>query len=76
MKNEHGIECPIPLEQWPCKAQWCGIDDVGNVDFYSKKLTLMYDEDGHYYADTTLHLGTTQIAYEGGEKHIWQKPKS
>lgn len=34
MKNEHGLECPVPLEYWPDWAQYFTVDYADSV-FYS-----------------------------------------
>lgn len=73
MKNKHGLECPIPLEQWPDKAQWCAIDKNGTVDFFSHRP--IWDSDGDFW-DRTFYgrvVGTITITQKGGRNHVWHR---
>jgi hypothetical protein len=73
MKNEHGIVCPIPLEDWPNNANWCTIDGFGGVDFFSTKP--YYDPKCNIFMikDAEDRIDFSDRDYEGDEYHIWSR---
>jgi hypothetical protein len=73
MKNEHGIECPIPLEQWPDEAEWCTVDTFGTVDFFIIK-PYYYDDYKIFMVDNIEHrIEFSDTDHEGSKKHIWNR---
>jgi hypothetical protein len=65
------IECPIAENEWPDDANFCAIDDVGNVSFFVDKPT--FDEENNdWNGDCVGSSGVSSIDIDS-RFLIWKK---
>ncbi len=65
------IECPLPENNWPDDANFCTIDDVGNVSFFVNKPT--FDEENNdWNGDCVGSSGVPSIDIDS-RFLIWKK---
>ena len=79
MKNQHGLECPMPLKDWPEWANYVVVAGSGNIYAYSHEPVYVHSEwrsfvenPGEVY--TAARIGRTLktvVPYY----HIWKRPE-
>ena len=79
--NEYGLECPVPLEEWPEEA---AIFCQGNEEGYFYKegctpfvsdlglWTVNYRGKSPFISEVKLN---EKLAYLDDHKHFWQRPQ-
>ena len=71
-KNEHGIEVPIALEDWPRKAMFLTVDKNGRMMYWTVKPC--FHDNFDWCSGGGKLVGDQESEKIGGVNHIWAKP--
>jgi hypothetical protein len=77
-KNEHGMEVPVALEDWPPIAKYLTVNADKFAFFWSEKPIYKYTSPNTTYGIWTegVHIQTNSYYFAklGGENSIWERP--
>jgi hypothetical protein len=71
-KNEHEMEVPVPLEDWPLRADYLTVDKDGRMIFWSSKP--FYDDHLEWVNVGKYLVDDDDSFLIGGFNSIWQRP--